>query len=923
MKRCFPWLLLSLALSVYPACAQAPGSPPLMVEAGHSSFIARPGVTAAYSLDPDTVQAEVAPGGFRLAGKMPGTATIMLVGIAGAHPVSVTVTEPPHARSYTASGTPVYGQTVEFGEYDVRYNNSPSQFMGLESVTQIAGERRIHVQVMNSDTGPGLGQTPIEFPLVSYEISRGNKSLTLIDDTVNNSDLTVNGAQLRGVHVVKGPWQFHAGITSLTQYQGFLLPSQRIEIGGLSRSFRLNDRSSLQGNLYYFKGGSSGVTSGPLATALYRYSRGPHLAGWAEVGIGNGFAFAARVDRDTGAEQLHGYVHYQSPQIAALSINALHGREVQLTWTRKFSSRWSASGTGSDTEVNLRDQNELADSLNLAPQFSLNRHLAITSGLAASRFLAIVPSSPGVRSFGYVIGPQFTWHYFGGGFQYQQLRNTGHAPDSQNFGISAEAGGSRLSGSVSYNHNTEAPVYAPVQSPGQPDLQQLLFHESQAALSPRQMADFFRQSAPLADQGYIQPVVVTLAALREQYAVTISSDTHKAGHIIFQGMLNTNSGGNAPALRLLTGGLTWTRKLGVSNVLNAGFSMFKTETAGTNQLQPVLQIGFQHKLNTAPRWLLPGRRGTISGHVFIDKNYARIYKAGDPPLSGVLVYLDGRRTTHTDSNGYFAFHGIPWGTHTVEVQYHDSRSFFFTSGSPKAVPANGTADFGISFAKGRIFGKFTDDAGDGLQVNLQIQGPGVQRQVTTDGFGTVEVDGLPNGTYSIHPDPSSLPPGYSLADLSDATVAVTADNAGHFHLQIPAQRSLSGRVALFDPTTGKTTPLSGVTVTLGSGRFSMQTDSDGRYLFRHLPAGSCTLSVVHEGKIWTRSAILTAAPDIVSGVDITIVQPSSPAAETPLPAAPPPPLNQPRRRPRRPRQQSRRRNTEPRTEAASAGSLRP
>ncbi len=927
MRRFAAWLFLS-CLGLAFAHAQLPSTPALLVEAGHSSFIARPGITAAYSLDPDTVQADAVPGGFQITGKMPGAATIMVVGLDGAHPVNVTVTEPPHARSYTASGIPVYGQTVEFGEYDIRYNNSPSQFSGLETVTQIAGERRINIRLMNADTTPGPGQTPVEFPLASYEIAKGSNSLTLIDDTVDNSDLTVNETQLRGVHVLKGPWQFHAGVTSVTQYQGFLLPSQRIEVAGLSRNFQFNDRSSLEGNLYYFKGSAdalSDATTGPIATAVYRYSRGRKLSAWAEAGVGNGFAFAARADRDTGTEQLRGYVRYQSPKIASLSINELHGRQADFSWTRKFSRRWMISSSGNDTDIDLPAQKELADTTTLTPIYWINSHLGMTGGLIASRFLAILPSSPGVRSFGYLAGPQFNWHYFGGSFQYQQLRNTGDTPDSRNYEIAAETGGPHLTASVSFDRNTEAPVFAPIQSPGQPDLQQLLFHESQAAWTPQQMGNFLRQTASLTTQGYMQPVAIVLAAQREQYGTTITSDSQKAGRFSFQGMLNTNSGGSASSLRLLTGSLTWTKKLGVANVLNVGFSLYKTETGPSSTMQPVVQFGYQHKLNTAPRWLLPGRRGSISGHVFVDNNYTLVYRKGDPPLPDVLVYLDGRRTTHTDSSGYFDFHGVPWGTHSVEVAYRDSRAFFYTSGSPKAVPANGTADFGISFAKGRIFGKFTDDAGVGLQVTLDIQGPGIQREVTTDSFGSIEIDGLPNGTYTIHPDPSTLPPGYSLSDLSDQTVVVTTQNAGKFHLTVPAQRSLSGSVALFDPTTGKTTPLSDITVTLGPGDYSMQTDGDGRYLFRHLPAGSCTVSVVHDGKVWTRSVTLGTGPDIQSGVDITVTE-ASPEPSLPAPALEPPPLNQRRMRRELPRQrmESRRRETAPPViEPSSAPSARP
>lgn len=93
--------------------------------------------------------------------------------------------------------------------------------------------------------------------------------------------------------------------------------------------------------------------------------------------------------------------------------------------------------------------------------------------------------------------------------------------------------------------------------------------------------------------------------------------------------------------------------------MNAGFSLFRSNT-GQSQLQPVLQFSFQHQLNTVPRWIVSGRRGSTDGQVFIDNNCSQAYSRELAPLEGVLIYLDGRRTVHTDKNGYFAFHGVPW-----------------------------------------------------------------------------------------------------------------------------------------------------------------------------------------------------------------------------------------------------------------------
>lgn len=870
MNRWCACLILCCAWLVR-AGAQVQSAAPLTVQAGGSAVISRPGVTAAYSMDSDTVQAEAIGGGFRITGKQPGEATVVLVTVAGAEPVRVTVLEPPHSRSFRGGG--FAGQTFEYGHYEVRYNNSPNQVTAYEEVTQIAGNRQINVQVMNTDSAPEQGVAPMEFPMVSYEIEVPGKNLTLIDSMVDNTDLTMKQEMLRGIHLVNGPWEFHAGITSMTQYQGFLLPTQRVAIAGLSRRFQLSARSSLEANLYYFKPGSGAAayaTPGPIATAYYQYSRGRDFAATAELGVGDGLAIAARAERDKVNERLQGYFRYQSAKIAALSIYQLHGRMANLSWTDKLSRHLMGSFNGSDTDVNLPQNKELVDTATLSPTYMITPHVGIMGGLTASRFLEMLPAQPGIRSAGFLAGPEFTWSHAGGSFQIQQLKNTGNTPDSTNYNVTGQVSTAHVMVSAIFDAQSQTPVFAPIQSSTQPALQQLLQHESQMASSPQEMSEFVQQTASLSSQGYVEPAVILLAAERKQYGVTIDSSGDRVGHLLLQGLINASSGGNAPSVRLTMGSATWTRKIGFNNAINAGFSVFRSTTDGQSNLQPVMQLSFQHQLNTVPRWIVPGRRGSIDGHVFVDNGYAQVYSRGAEPLSGVVIYLDGRRTTRTDKNGYYAFHGIPWGTHSVQVDYHDSRAFYYTSSSPREMPSGGTADFGISFAKGRIFGKFLSDAGSGLAVTLEIQGRGIDRQAKTDGDGNVEIEGLPDGTFTIHPDDSSLPPGYSLADLNDRTVTVTAARAGDFEFVVHAQRSISGSVLLVDGASGKRRPLAGVDVELaGTGRVA-HTDDSGRYLFRQLAAGSYTVTATFEVKPYSRIVQLSSAPDIESGIDIVI-----------------------------------------------------
>jgi hypothetical protein len=899
-------LLLLLAAAWPPrAAAQAQQPVDLVVEAGHSLVIARPGVTAAYSLDPGTVEADAIPGGFRITGKMPGQTTVILVTIAGTRNVGVTVPEPPHANFPGMAGMGGAGQTIEFGHYEVRYNSGPTQISNIEDVTQIAGERQIHVQIMNTDIFPASGEAPVGFPLLSYQISHPGRSLTLVDQMVDNTELTMKGILLRGVHLQTGSWEFHAGITSVTEFQDFLLPSNRYEVASLSRHFHLNRNSALEANLLYFATNTSvntGATPGPLATLFYRYHRLHGLDATAEIGVGNGFAVSTQVGDETKTESVNGSFHYQSAGIASISLGALHGRTADFSWQGRLSHRLQVNAMGTDTDVNLATEKQLVDTVTVNQVYKITSHLGITSGLLASRFISILPSAPAIRSAGYLAGPQLQWNRFGGSFLFEQENNSGHNPDSTSYQFNAQTSLSHLNVSAYYDTQTETPVLAPVQSSTQPDLRQTLNYESEVALNPLQMSQFLRQTNGLSAQGFIQPVTVGLASRRDQYGLNLQWAQNRTGQINFNGLVNTSEGGSVPSLRLVSGGIVWTRKIGNVNVLNAGFSLYSSATGGQRTLQPLEQFSWQHQLNSVPRWLVPGRRGSISGHVFVDNTYMQAYRTGDTPIPGVLIYLDGRRTTHTDSRGYYVFRGVPYGVHSVQADYRDSRAFYLTSGSPKSVPMGATADFGISFAKGRIFGSFTD------------------------GDGHVEIEGLPYGTYTVIPDPSSLPPGYSLSDLTDQTIVLTAKQAAHFTFRIKAQRSISGHVQLFDPSTGKAQPLADAIVSLGSGQLVAHTDSEGRYLFRQLPAGSYKVSVVHDGKIWSRPVELDPTPDTATDVDIMITQPSSsPVSEPAAPLEPPPPLHRQRRRePRHRRLQSGKRETAPPPAVpGSAGNDRP
>lgn len=863
-------MALGACLPLAPLQAQVKTASPLTVESRHSLFFAEPGVTAAYSLDNSVAEAQAVSGGYRIAGRGPGQTDIVVVAITGVRTVLVEVPMPQlHSKM---GGSPMPGQVMQYGQYQVLYNSNPNQVTNIESVTEVDGTRTIHVQITNANIFPAKGEAPVGFPLLSYQTEELHRSLTLIDQVVDNTDLTMNGILLRGAHATLGPWTFHVGITSVTQFQDFLLPGNRYVAAGLTRRFSLSPHSQLLGNFYYFKINSNanyGAKSGGLGTLYYQYRSDHGFRASAEVGVGNGIALAGKIEGGTQTQRYHADFHYLPPNIASLGIGVLHGRIANFNWNGGLHKRFETQLACSDTAINLKSEQQQIDTGNFNEILRVGRHLGLMGGLTASRFASVVPTTPTTRSRGFVTGPQAQWKYFGGSFQYQVLKNSNRTPDSHNYALTAQTSIAHVSFSPFFDSQTETPVLAPIQSSNS-SLRDLLQRESLAAITPAEEARFVRQNSTLASQGYTQPATVGLATSRKQYGATLNWSNDKAGRISLNTLINTSAGGGVPNMRLVNTSLTWARRLSANNMLNASVALFRDTSGGQSSTQPIIQVSLQHQLFSVPRWLLPSRHGTIQGYVFEDAKYIQSYAHGDRPLAGVLVYLDGHRSTHTDLSGHYQFRGVPYGMHRIESDFRSKQSFFYTSSNPKSVVTGDTADFGINFARGRIFGKAVNDAGEGLQLTLDVLRSDSSRQVNTEADGTFEVDGLLDGTYTIHPLAETVPPGYDLTSLQDQQVKVTAARSGKVSFLIPAQRSVSGQVQILDGSRGVRVPVVGTLVSIDALHVSTRTNGKGRFLFRGLPAGSWTITVQHKGRRAQRTITLDSGPEIESNIDIEV-----------------------------------------------------
>ncbi|HJX85159.1 MAG TPA: carboxypeptidase regulatory-like domain-containing protein, partial [Candidatus Angelobacter sp.] len=272
---------------------------------------------------------------------------------------------------------------------------------------------------------------------------------------------------------------------------------------------------------------------------------------------------------------------------------------------------------------------------------------------------------------------------------------------------------------------------------------------------------------------------------------------------------------------------------------------------------------------SVPGFLLPGRHGVIRGHVFRDDASTARYTGKETPVAGVEIRLDDNQTTHSDANGYYSFHHVPFGMHRVEAKFASPEVFFYTTDSPAMVDMNGAADFGINFAKGQVFGFLLNDGGKGVPgVTVELQGTNGPRTAHTASDGKFRFLGLDPGDYSVRTLPESYPPGYGLQDLQTRAVTVTQGGPSKLDFTVHAFRTVTGKIMAYDTSLLKPVPLPDTVVRLKELSLETRTGSNGAYVFRNLPPGVYTISVQYKGKETVRQVTVPADPANIRDIDL-------------------------------------------------------
>jgi hypothetical protein len=694
--------------------------------------------------------------------------------------------------------------------------------------------------------------------------------VVLADQLVDNSPLTIDRDLVRGVHFREGDWQLHGGFTTIATFQGLFLVTDPEETLGISREFHLSDHSILTGNLYYFRNppNQPSAPNGAVGSVVYRVKRGDKLSWLTELGVSRGVGFATRGLFDDKKNHITANFRIEPQRFASLAVNNQHGVFADINLSREFTRRTYATAGLTQSNYNLPLLNQKNFTANAVLNYKVNTHVMISGGSGFSHFSSTVPAAASMDTVNLPMGVDYSASHWGTGFQYQRTFNF-DGSGGNDYAVNARAGWRQVQINGFFRHDAQVPALSAIfaQLPG---LQDLLQRAGIVVANPDQLVLLLRDTALLASLGFAGPFTVNVAPAKNDTGASVTwTSASRSRQQISASYFNNGTRLLKGKLELTTATLSYSRSLGDHDSLIASASMFRTVSNGTTSLQPLFGISLQHRFFSVPGFILPGSHGVIQGHVFRDDELAVWYGNWQPGISGVEVRLDDDRVTHTDAKGYYSFHHVPFGAHRVEARVKSDEPFFYTSDSPATVDMNATVNFGVNFAKGQIYGFLLNDAGKGVAgVTVELNGAPSRRTVQTNAEGKFTFPGLPAGAYSISTVPASYPQGYSLQNLPAQQAAVTPGSPTKVEMQVRAVRVVSGKVRVYDRQASRSVPLAGAAVRMTDLSLETRTGGDGAYLFRNLPAGTHTLSVVWSGKEVVRTIVVPADPANLRDVDI-------------------------------------------------------
>jgi hypothetical protein len=876
-------LLTAALLTGIAAHAQTIVTGNLEIGTGKELTTSLPGATAAYVVDPEIADVMVEAGTVLVLGKYRGTTHLVVISDTAVTTYQLTVFESPHESPRNAWVTsPAYGSSGG-GTLDSEFDSQGRRFSN--SLVLIGKSRDVQTRLVFSTVlyaySPGDPLSlanPSRFVLsgISYDIRSKGRRITLFDQLVKESPLTVYNASIRGFHIEERGWFLHLGYTSPALFDGVFLPTRPEGVFGGGHRYSLRPHASVTFSLYRFTAappatGSASVSSQPgtVLSAQYAWHPGENMRFTTEIGVSRSIGQSSELFYSRSGETLTAHFRYSPEDFPSLTANRFPGLKSDATWNKKWSTHWYSDAYWNSTHYIAPGITTSNTSGGGILGFEADGHWSLNTGLSASSSSSL--NAAPLKGIQLPFGAQFHSRHLSAGFDYQRTQQTGvdEGGRSLRASLSVAAGPFQISAYALQQTQTPTLQYVLTQTPG---LQESLLAQGLSADTPQQIADFLQNNAALISQGLFRSLGIYLVPRRQQAegSLTWHSPGRKAElsyDFLYNGDESISSATESVIHRL-----SWRLKLSDTTQLQAGWFGSTTKPTTGPPFLSAWSVGMRRQLGPPPAFMVRERRGTISGKVFADQESSGKLSPDSSGVAGVEVILDRERRARTGSDGRFVFTAVVQGQHDLRANLKSDAGYFTTSGVVQT-NENGTVNFGVARLQGTLVGILRNDAGKGVgQATVALRRlDGPVTMATTGGDGDFMVSHLEYGQYEATVDPATLPPGYALEGDLSSTVSVTPAAAGRLAFQVKAIRNVAGQVEITD-STGKRTPGAGLEIVVPELSRKAKTDARGRYLFRELPAGKFTLSLDFEGRPFIQKITLPDEPAQRENVNFSVTR---------------------------------------------------
>lgn len=806
-----------------------------------------PGTTAAYAVDPAIADVTMASGGrVTITGRSAGTTQIIAITANGtrAYLITISAAAQQHLPAALATNAPI-------ARADVRYAGGAHQVQSAFDVFTTEGERRSQFHLMNVHyLTESFGRSANAIPSVYYRTTSGRRTLTLLDDFIDLSPLTIRSTQVRGVHLIDGPLEVHAGYAASTMYEDLFLPADKRWIAGAGYDI---DRGRFRWipSAYAFLSEPRGTAArrGAVASLATEYRDGEALFARGEMAVSRGVAGSGEVRYQTERDQLRGRLFYKPSNFPTLGLSDLPGVHGEMDWSRRATKRLNIDSYATFDRTKIAAFDQTVGVANVALRYAVTPHVSVMTGADGS--VVRSGTNAAIRTIGIPAGVSYDAQRFGAAASYRLLDNSQTSRRGDTLRLSGRAGTGGFTVNAWVERQRRAPSLDLIfhDTPG---LELALLRLGITVRTPEDLSRVLRDNAALINLGYIDGVTVNLTPRRVQSGIDAAFNSADTRNQLRLHAIVDRSEGVASTQESMLATLSYTRRLLSSTDIYGSYSRWRTSFASHAVDGSSVEAGVRHRFDGLPQFLQ--RSGTIEGFVFLDPQERGVINDTTTPLGDVVVMLDDTRSTRTARNGAYAFRDVPPGRHRVAAKLGASKPAYFTTPSTAELSASGHADFGLVWSPARIIGRVVSDANLGIAgavVNAKTT-KGADMSATTDTEGAFVLAG-PAGEYTLDLAVESLPAGYTIKGTGQRVVNAPADQPKNVLFDVHALRSIAGIVE-GGAAEIRIEPL-GLTAT---------SDAAGNYVFRSLPPGTFTITARRGGRVASRTITVPSEPAVLN-----------------------------------------------------------